>query len=326
MVKVVFEGTAFDIPKGKSLLDGLLDAGLEVPHGCKTGTCQSCLLKCNEGEIPTESQKGLRESQKLNRLFLACQCSPEQGMRVTLPLGDPLSVKAMVQSLRHLTPEIMEVCLKPERDLNYRAGQFIRLFNSNGNFRAYSLASVRRIDDSLTLHVREYPEGVLSSWVHHQLLVGDQVTISEPLGECFYIPGHTDQPILMIGTGSGLAPLYGILRDALDSGHQGPIHLFHGASTVEGIYLFDELNQLMAAYPNFHYQPCVSGQRGLHTSQILEKRASDIGLETHPNLRGWRVFLCGNPEMVRTTQMKAFLAGARLEEIHADPFDMQLSV
>jgi hypothetical protein len=39
-----------------------------------------------------------------------------------------------------------------------------------------------------------------------------------------------------------------------------------------------------------------------------------------PKLAGFRVFLCGHPELVAALKKKAFLAGAGLREIHADPF------
>jgi hypothetical protein len=37
-------------------------------------------------------------------------------------------------------------------------------------------------------------------------------------------------------------------------------------------------------------------------------------------LRGWQVFLCGNPAIVRTLKKRAYLAGVPLDDIHADPF------
>lgn len=323
MVKVVFEGISYEVSEEETLLDGLLDSGAEVPHGCKSGSCQSCLLKCTEGVISANAQKGLRESQKILQLFLACQCIPTEGMKAALPRSDTVVIKGTVENLRRLNPEIIEVTLKPLCDFRYRAGQFIRLFNPEGVSRSYSLASVYGMDSMLTLHVREYPQGTVSQWVHHGLSIGNEIHISEPMGECFYLPGNPEQSLLMIATGSGLAPLYGILRDALQQGHQGPIHLFHGARTVQGLYLEDELNVLMAQHPQIQYQPCVSDPHIALPPHILRGRASDVALGTHPNLKGWRVFLCGNPGMVRAAQMQAFLADAAMNEIHADPFDSQ---
>ena len=323
MPRVVHEGKTYEIPRDITLLDGLLAQGIDVPFGCRTGTCQSCLMTCPTGTPPAASQKGLRETQVLNGQFLACQCYPEGEMVVALPHLAETQRAATVERLRPLNDEIMEVSLRPEGKFLYRAGQFVRLYGPEGFSRSYSLASTPQVDACLVLHIREYPNGQLSSWVHHRLAVGDAVRISDPLGECFYIPGHPEQPLLLIGTGSGLAPLFGILGEALQHGHTGPIHLYHGARDVNGLYHHRELQALVSKHSQLDYQACISSTDNPLPSHILQGRASDIALGEHPDLKGWRVYLCGNPEMVRSTQMQAYLAGAALNEIHADPFDAQ---
>jgi NAD(P)H-flavin reductase len=49
-------------------------------------------------------------------------------------------------------------------------------------------------------------------------------------------------------------------------------------------------------------------------------RANDIALSRLPDLKGWRVFLCGHPEMVNETKRQAYLNGASLKDIYADAF------
>lgn len=127
--------------------------------------------------------------------------------------------------------------------------------------------------------------------------------------------------MLLLGTGTGLAPLVGIARDALAPGHRGPIHLFHGSRARSGLYLEEVLKNLAGRFPNFSYFPCLSGEDV--PAGYTRGRADDVALEAHPDLTGWRVFLCGAPDMVRTTKRRAYLAGARLDDIHADPFDLK---
>lgn len=323
MVKIVYKGKPYELKNGETLLDGLLGHQVDLPHGCRTGTCQSCLLKCTEGDIPEDAQKGLREGQKLNRFFLACLCVPDSEMHIALSQAEESRITARVEGLCALNAEIMKVTLKPEKPIHYKAGQFIRLYNPQGIARNYSLASIPEFDPCLILHVRACPDGVLSQWIHQRLRMGDMVSVSKALGECFYVPGKPQQPLLLIGTGSGLAPLYGILRDALQQGHTAPIHLYHGARNHDGLYLFDDLKSLAKHYSNFEFRVCVSDTRCESTAGILSGRASEIALNAHPDLKGWAVYLCGNPDMVRSTQMQAFLAGCSLDEIHADPFDSQ---
>jgi NAD(P)H-flavin reductase len=123
---------------------------------------------------------------------------------------------------------------------------------------------------------------------------------------------------LLIGTGSGLAPLYGIARAALYQGHTGPVRLFHGSRHRGGLYLIDELNELGAEFSNFDFIPCVSGPDVPHG--YTSGRPSDVALQELPDPKGWRIFLCGHPDMVAMTRKKAFLAGATMKDIYADAF------
>jgi malonyl-CoA/methylmalonyl-CoA synthetase len=67
---------------------------------------------------------------------------------------------------------------------------------------------------------------------------GTEFIISAAIGQCFYVSGRSQQPLLLVGSGSGLAPLYGIARSALAQGHEGDIWLYHGSHTVEGLLFF----------------------------------------------------------------------------------------
>ena len=124
--------------------------------------------------------------------------------------------------------------------------------------------------------------------------------------------------MLLIGTGTGLAPLYGIVRDALRSGHRGPNHLFHGAVRPAGLYLNNELKAMAAAHANFTYTPSVLEGDKPGTFEIgpIDRIVTD----RFPKLGGWRCFVCGDPTMVLLSKKKLFLAGIAMRDIHADAF------
>jgi len=166
----------------------------------------------------------------------------------------------------------------------FRGGQYITLLRGDVA-RSYSIASLPEYSE-IELHIRRIPGGRMSGWFHDEAKAGDRISVVGPSGECFYVGGREDQPLLLAGTGTGLAPLYGIVRDALKSGHRGPIHLFHGALHGKGLYLVDALRQLAAAHTQVHYTPAVlNGSEG---------DGCDIGpidrviLNRIPVLTGWR--------------------------------------
>lgn len=323
MPEVIFEGQEILLGPGDSLLESLLASGIEVPFGCRSGVCHSCLLRCLEGSVPPGAQKGLRGSQIRAGLFLACQCPPLDHLVMARPGQFLKKYFVAVRALERLSPSVMAVHLERPSGFDYRAGQYLKLFHPRGAHRCYSLASVPELDPELILHVRKVPDGLLSSWIHNDLAVGDHLEISEASGECFYAEGRPDQPILLVGTGTGLAPLIGIVRDALSRGHQGPMDLYHGGRHSEDLYLVKTMRALETGHPQFHYHPCLSADGPLSEVAFTPGRASDLALAAHPSLEHHQVFLCGQPDMVRHTQIQAFLNGAPLSAIKADPFDPQ---
>jgi NAD(P)H-flavin reductase len=267
------------------------------------------MLRATDGEVPTAAQVGLKETWKTRGYFLSCQCRPERDLRVA-PVDSDAQVAARIAAIEPLSADVMRVRLACDAPFEFRAGQYISLLRDDGLARSYSIASLPR-EGSLELHIRWYPNGRMSEWIRTAARPGDSVRVLGPSGECFYVPGRADQPMLLAGTGTGLAPLYGVLRDALDHGHTGPIHLLHGALREEGLYLRDELTALTRVHLNVSYTPSLLSEDG-PLDQVVLKR--------FPKLTGWRAFLCGDPTLVQGLRKKLYLQGMDLKQIHADAF------
>ena len=217
------------------------------------------------------------------------------------------------------SPSIRRLFIEPMGTFDYRPGQYLRLIRNDMLGRRYSIASVPELDDYLELHVRIVPHGQFSNWVHDHLDTEEVLGVSGPYGESYYLPGRFDQPLLLIGTGTGLAPLLGVVRDALRLGHTGSIHLYHGNTHAVDLYCDQALRELSRERAHFHYHPCVSGEET--GPEVRQGWATDIAFDDFPNLNGWRVFLSGLPSMVRTAERVARLQGANPVDIYADAFD-----
>lgn len=300
----------------ENVLDALLRTGIPISHACKAGACGSCLMRAVEGTVPPSAQQGLKESWKAKGYLLACICRPAADLRVELP-GADARLTARIESLDWLSADVLRVRLLFQSRLDFRAGQYVTLRRSDGLARSYSIANVPGEESILEHHVRRIPNGNMSNWLATEARQGDSIDVTGPAGECFYVPGRPQQPLLLVGTGTGLAPLYGILHDALAQGHQGQIHLFHGASRPSSLYLQSELSALAEAYSNFTYTPAVveDPMQGMAAGAIDE-----VVLDHHPKLSSWRGFTCGNPRIVSTLKKKLFLAGMDLRDIFADAF------
>lgn len=318
MPSITYGGQSYQCKERESVLDCMTAHGVTIPSSCHAGLCQTCLMQAVNGKVPESAQIGLKSSLALQNYFLACACYPENDMELMLPGAGVGKYSATVVEINQLNAEIVCLELSPGIKLKYKAGQFINLHKDTATARSYSLASVPGIDDHLQLHVRKLPNGLVSHWVHQTLKVGDSIDISDATGNCFYTPENPDQNLLLIGTGSGLAPLYGIIRDALFQGHKGTIKLYHGSKTADSLYMSKEIRSLTLKHENLIYTPCISGQSV--PPNYAAGRALDVAIQENQDLAGWRVFLCGHPEMVMAGKKLAFFAGASIRDIYADPF------
>ena len=312
-----FEGAQYPVLDGETVLACLERNGHAIPNSCRSGVCHSCMVRKTAGDLPSASQKGLKAAHQAQGYFLSCQCVPESDLAVAPADGAVGRIGATLAHKEMLNHRVLRVVLEPAGPLEYFPGQFLNFVRPGGLVRSFSIASVPALDSHLEFHVALVPDGKMSGWLHGAE-TGETLDLQGPLGSCFYTPGSPEQPLFLLGTGTGLAPLYGIVRDALHQGHTGPIHLFHGALAFRDLYLADALRALDVAHENFHYHACIRDEAVADWASHGDVDA--IALEKLPDLKGWRVFLCGNPALVRQVQRKCFMAGASMQAIHADAF------
>lgn len=318
MTTITYEGKRYQCRDDETLLDAFLRQGVEFPFSCRSGACHVCMHRSEAAVLPEESQRGLAGELQEKGYFLPCKCKPVQDMEVLPPDGRDLFIDAAVADKNTLTDDIYRIQLEPYKQFDYRAGQFINVRDAEGNIRSYSLASVPGEDYFLELHVRCVPQGKVSSWLCQSLQVGETVSIQGPEGECYYREGSPEQPLLLIATGTGLAPLYGVLREALLRGHTGPIHLYHGGLTKADCYLHDSLVELAGQHENFYYTAAVRDESpadGMVAGDIAE-----IVMAAHTNLNGWAAYLAGAPEMIAELEPRLLNAGVNREVLLSDPF------
>jgi CDP-4-dehydro-6-deoxyglucose reductase, E3 len=316
MTTIKLEGRLYPLEPKETVLDGLLRGGVNAPYSCRVGACQTCILRATSGAVPPAAQVGLKETMKARGYFLACICRPTEDLTLH-SVGDELRIEAELAAIDRLTPSVVRVRLRLAAPWEYRAGQYASLHREDGLARSYSLASLPS-DGVVELHVRKLREGRMSGWLYNEAEVGEKVHIQGPSGDCFYVAGRPEQPILLAGSGTGLAPLYGVLRDALANGHTGPIWLFHGAREEGGLYLMDELRAIAEANPQVRYRPSVF--MGEPSGDVRVGSLEKLIIEELPKLVGFRAFLCGHPDIVSGVKKRVFLAGIPMREIHADPF------
>jgi CDP-4-dehydro-6-deoxyglucose reductase, E3 len=318
--EVIVGGQALAVAQGRSLLETADECGIEIPSSCRSGVCQSCLMKTVEGSPPASAQKGLKPALQQQGFFHACMCYPDQPFSCEIAKDASTRFLATVLRTSMLGSDVLQMRLSVSPEFNFHGGQFINLRRHDGLTRSYSIASLPEDGPFLDIHVRLTPGGQMSQWLHHTVMPGDQLEVSGPWGDCFYLTESTSEPLLLVGTGTGIAPLYAILRDALRHNHAAPIYLFQGGLHRDRLYLVEELSQLAEQYPQLHYTQCLLQGDNVSNARTIIGDLRNIVLSHIALLKKARAFLCGDADTVNLLRKRLFLGGLSLKNIAADAF------
>lgn len=303
--------------ENESVLDCLLRHHIKHPNACRSGICQSCLIKSKPAMVEASWQEGLPDTLKKQGYFLACMAHPTIDTQLEKIDHTECDVVAKIASIEKLTFNVLQVKLLLENLNTWVPGQYVGLITPTGIMRSYSIANIPAEDGYIELHIKLCPNGAMSSWLQETASIDMYVTLRGPFGQCFYYnPERLNFDILLAGTGTGLAPLIAIVKSALAQGHVGHITLIHGGCTDDDIYYVKEMNKLLAEHGNLHYEPCVLKSNGRFPEAAIDQKITS--LLTHPGTV--RVYVCGPKETTKKLKTKAFLAGVPSAHILSDAF------
>ena len=313
MPTITYQNTAVIIEAPETLLEGLEKVDIKIPFSCRSGICHSCIMQADR-QPPPDAQQGLNANQKAQYYFLACRCIPKSNMKINL-IGNTDRIQGTVINKQMLNESVLGLWI--QIDSRWFPGQYLTIWHDETEGRSYSIASLCDQNQTIELHIKRHDQGLVSSWLHDDIKTGDPLRLSKPAGNCFYTDNHGDKPLLLVGTGTGLAPLYGIVQDALIQGHKHPIYLYAAAGEPSQLYYVDKLRALAAQHSNLDYIPCV--RRGA-TEGIIQQDVIDLVKQRHTDLKNWTVFLCGSPAMIKQLQRHCFFQGVAVNDILIDAF------
>lgn len=171
--------------------------------------------------------------------------------------------------------------------------------------RSYSIASAPEQTDVLELAIERLESGEVSTFLHDEVRVGDEIELRGPIGGHFMWSVKDGGPLLLIGGGSGVVPLISMIRHHAAQDSALPVTLVASARTSADLLFLDELRSRHAERRGFTLVATVTreapGQRDLRAGRI-DRDLLARALETpgHPRL----TFVCGsNPFVESVTQL-----------------------
>lgn len=327
-LRITPHGKVVRVKAEQSVLDAALDAGLNLPHSCKSGHCGSCRARLLAGNIcyPHGTPLGLSAEEARSGEVLLCQARPLSDLTVHVRLVAQVAdveIKTLpcrIARLARLAPDVMQVFLRlpSVESLPFQPGQYLDVLLEDGGRRSFSIASPPHDAEFIELHARYVPGGGFTERLFKELRVGALLRIEGPIGQFVYRAGTT--PLILIAGGTGFAPLKSMLRHMLERGIERPTHFYWGARKQEDIYEEALVLAWARKFPQLQF------------SAVLSAGAEDAGgrqlgwvhelvLARHRELTHFDIYAAGPPALIEAIRATFPRAGARADALFFDSFD-----
>ncbi len=229
------------------------------------------------------------------------------------------SLPCRIERMRRLAPDVMGVWLRlpAVEPFTWQCGQYVDVMLPGERRRSFSLANPPHDSALLELHVRRAPGGVFSEQVFTTLQEGSLLRLEGPLGQFIYRAG--DRPLLLIGGGTGYAPLKAMIRQVLETDARRNLTLFWGARTTTDLYEDTWLRELGARHPNFRYVSVLSNQQAStpHESGLVHEAV----VRHQAGLAAFDIYAAGPPAMIDAVRAALPAQGADPDRIYIDSFE-----
>lgn len=331
-------GVEFEVQNGETVLNAAFRQGIALPHGCKEGQCSACKCVLLDGEVDMlkYSTFALNDTEKESGHILLCRTIAYSDMEVELlnydeeVLAKSIAVKTYtgrISKIEKLTHDIRGIEIELGSPIKFWAGQYvdITVTTKDGETitRSFSMANTPRETQKLSFIIKKYPEGKFSGELDSGgIEVGADVAVVGPYGTCFRREDR-EGPLVLVGAGSGMSPVWSILNDHLLSGETRPVYFFYGARTGEDLFYLDRIDELVARHPEVTFIPVLShaaddsgwaGERGF-VHESVDAKLKELALDGNGD-----VYACGPPPMIDALQPVLFMNGFESERIFFDKF------
>ncbi|MBF9035866.1 2Fe-2S iron-sulfur cluster binding domain-containing protein [Rhodobacterales bacterium HKCCE2091] len=331
-------GVEFEVEEGETILNAAFRQGIALPHGCKEGQCSAC--KCIQLEGETELLKystfALNDMERDDGHVLMCRTLAYSDVEIELlnydeeVLSKSIPVKTYagrIVEFEKLTHDIRSVRIELDSPIKFWAGQYVditvRTEKGEEITRSFSMANPPSETQKLGFIIKKYPDGKFSNELDEGgIRAGAEVSIEGPYGMCFRRE-EREGPVILVGAGSGMSPVWSILNDQVASGEDRPVYFFYGARTQADLFKLDEIAALTEAHPNVEFIPVLShadddadwtGERGF-VHECVDRRLRALGIEGEGD-----VYACGPPPMIDALTPVLFMCDFDTDRIFYDKF------
>jgi len=224
-------------------------------------------------------------------------------------------VKSIIRKIWNETPDVKIFILELEKNIPFKAGQFVMLkidkerFNKLIPSRAYSIANSPNEKHEIKVIAKIIPDSAFSQFLD-KLNEHDELEVLGPYGR-FFLKENDAKSITLIGAGTGIAPLMGIMDFALENNIK--VDLFYCDKTEKDLIHKKEIEELLNS-KKIKGKIIVTREKSSYSGRInSDFLKSNIGSSD-------KYFICGPPKFVNEVTKNLENQGISEEDIKTERY------
>lgn len=229
----------------------------------------------------------------------------------------PLRVKQVVRETSDAISLVFD--RPPVRDFGYLPGQFLTLLvrvDGQEHRRCYSMSSSPVLDEDLRITVKRDRDGVVSNWLNTTATAGIELHASGPQGR--FVMGDHDRDLVAFAGGSGITPVYSLLRSALETTHRSS-QLFYANRSRDSVIFADSLADLEQRHgTRFRVRHHIDDEHGPVMADQIEALATEAADADF--------YVCGPAPFMDIVEKALISAGVPGDRLHLERFTVGSTV
>lgn len=223
---------------------------------------------------------------------------------------------APLLQFKRLTDDVFQYDFAFSEPVDFKAGQFFLLDVSDATFkgtRAYSIASAPSNKGFFSICLKILPDGKASNLLKN-MKVGEEAHFQAPFGH--FVIQDSPKEIVMIATGTGLAPFMSMLLDLFEKKDPRNVTLLFGVRYEQDLFYVDLLREWEKK--ESHFKAMITVSRPSEGWTGLNGRVTQH-LDIVDPLQS-QVYICGNGDMVKEVKTALEAKGVPKTDIHWEQF------
>ena len=225
-------------------------------------------------------------------------------------------IECQVESLTSLTEFVYKVLLKPSKQIDFQAGQYLNFVMSEEDKRPFSIASAPDAE-LIELQIGAFGADSYPMQVIEHIKANNTVTVEMPLGDA-QLRIESERPLLLLAGGTGFSYIKSMYELLASQQSSRKVVVYWGLRELNACYELEKTTEIINSLENGEFHAVVetphdnwNGQTGMVHKAVMK----DI-----KNLGDYDIYLAGRFDMVGAVRTDFLAEGALVEHMFADAF------